>query len=96
MKIDFFYNGKVYEPGARSMERWPTWFTVNYGRRCSTVSLEHALGAMLVGGSSSAVGEIQEESLRILTEGFTGRCGGGVGPAAKDKVGGKTHSVHDD
>jgi hypothetical protein len=44
----------------------------DYGRCYRTGSPEHAFRASSVGGASSAMREIQEEALEILTNGFNG------------------------
>jgi hypothetical protein len=63
---------------------WPVHGSmVDHRRRPPKSSPELALGAALVGGSSPAIGEIQEEVPGFLTEGFGGRCGEGGRPATR-------------
>jgi hypothetical protein len=40
LETELFFNGKAYEPGARSMDRWLTWFTVDHGQGVARALLE--------------------------------------------------------
>jgi hypothetical protein len=62
--------------------------TVDHGRQQPKGSPELALGAALVSGSSSVVGEEEEEASGVPTVGEGARCGAGGRPATVDRNGG--------
>jgi hypothetical protein len=80
---ELFFKEKTCGPGVSIPWTGDRWSTVNYGQCCHTGSPKRTIKATLVGGSSPAVGELQEESLGILGESFTRQCGGRVGLVEK-------------
>jgi hypothetical protein len=60
---------------------------VDHGWRWPKGSSEFTLGAAPVSGSSSAVGEKEEEASGVPTVGEGGRCGVGGRPATVDRNG---------
>jgi hypothetical protein len=57
---------------------------VDHGRRWPKGSLELALGAAPVSGSSPVVGEKEKDASGVPTVGEGGRCGAGGSPATVD------------
>jgi hypothetical protein len=74
-------NGKAHEPGARSMDQWLTWFTVDHKQGVAGASLEDSLDGATWHQSSSRLKQNREERMGSLTKDSMGRLIDRVRPA---------------